>query len=70
LAEFDGRSTAESSSDPGSSGFSVPQQPLDAWRGEGFLPRCPESLEDLDLLLVMRAAPRAARRYPLIATLS
>ena len=34
----------------------MPQQPLDAWRGEGFLPRFPESLEDLDLLLVMRAA--------------
>jgi hypothetical protein len=46
----------------------VPQQPLDAWRGGGFLPSFPESLEDLDLLLIMRAA--TARWYLLIATLS
>jgi hypothetical protein len=62
--------TAEPSSDPGSSSFSVPQRPLDAWRGGGNLPRFPGSLEDLDLLLVMRAAPRAAQWHPLIATLS
>jgi putative transposase len=40
----------------------VPQQPLDAWRGEGFLPRFPESLEDFDLLLVMLAKPRRVQR--------
>ena len=38
------------------------QAPLDAWRGEGFLPRLPESLEDLDLLLVMHAQPRIVQR--------
>ena len=38
------------------------QVPLDAWRGRGFLPRLPESLEDLDLLLVMHAKPRVVRR--------
>jgi len=36
--------------------------PLDAWCGNGFLPRLPESLEDLDLLLVMHAKPRVVRR--------
>jgi putative transposase len=36
--------------------------PLDAWRGAGFLPRLPESLEDLDLLLVLHAEPRRVRR--------
>src|SRR5262249_50092968 len=36
--------------------------PLDAWRGTGFLPRLPESLEDLDLLLVMHAKSRVVRR--------
>jgi putative transposase len=40
----------------------IGQTPLDAWRGNGFLPRLPESLEDLDLLLVMHAKPRAVRR--------
>ena len=38
------------------------QTPLDAWRGQGFLPRCPESLEELDLLLVMHAKARMVRR--------
>jgi putative transposase len=38
------------------------QMPLDAWRGKGFLPRLPESLEELDLLLVMHAKPRTVRR--------
>lgn len=38
------------------------QAPLDAWRGGGFLPRLPESLEDLDLLLVMPAKPRRVQR--------
>ena len=38
------------------------QAPLDAWRGCGFLPRLPESLEELDLLLVMHAQPRTVRR--------
>ena len=36
--------------------------PLDAWRRGGFLPRGPEGLEDLDLLLVMLAKPRCVRR--------
>lgn len=36
--------------------------PLDAWRGKGFLPRLPENLEELDLLLVMHAKPRTVRR--------
>lgn len=38
------------------------ETPLDAWRGGAFLPRLPDSLEDLDLLLVMHAAPRRVRR--------
>ena len=38
------------------------QRPLDSWRGGGFLPRSPESLQDLDLLLVMLAKPRCVRR--------
>jgi len=36
--------------------------PPDTWRGRGLLPRLPESLEDLDLLLVMHAQPRMVRR--------
>jgi putative transposase len=38
------------------------QTPLDAWRGKGFLPRLPETPEELDLLLVMHAKPRTVRR--------
>jgi len=38
------------------------QTPLDAWRRKGFLPRLPENLEGLDLLLVMHAKPRTVRR--------
>src|SRR5215471_3390985 len=38
------------------------ETPLEAWRGTGFLPRLPDSLEDLDLLLVMHAKPRVVRR--------
>ena len=38
------------------------ETPLDAWRSTGFLPRLPDSLEDLDLLLVMHAKPRVVRR--------
>ena len=38
------------------------QTPLDAWRGNGFLPRLPDSVEELDLLLVMHAKPRTVRR--------
>lgn len=36
--------------------------PLDAWRNGAFLPRLPDSLEDLDLLLVQHAEPRRVRR--------
>ena len=36
--------------------------PLEAWRGQGFLPRLPDSLEELDLLLVMHANPRVVQR--------
>ena len=38
------------------------ETPLVSWRGSGFLPRSPESLQDLDLLLVMLAKPRCIRR--------
>jgi putative transposase len=38
------------------------ETPLEAWRGTGFLPRLPDSLEDLDLLLLMHAKPRVVRR--------
>ena len=38
------------------------ETPLAAWQGKGFLPRMPESLEELDLLLVMHATPRRVRR--------
>ena len=40
----------------------IGEAPLDAWRGEGFLPRLPDSLEDLDLLLIQHAEPRLVRR--------
>lgn len=40
----------------------IGQTPLDAWRGRGFLPRLPDSLEDLDLLLILHAEPRRVRR--------
>jgi putative transposase len=36
--------------------------PLKAWLGPGWLPRMPESLEELDLLLVMVAKSRMVRR--------
>jgi len=36
--------------------------PIKAWLGLGWLPRMPESLEELDLLLVMVAKPRMVRR--------
>lgn len=36
--------------------------PIDAWRGNGWLPRMPETLEELDLLLVMVAKPRTVHR--------
>jgi hypothetical protein len=38
------------------------ETPLDAWQGKGFLPRLPENLEELDLLLVMHAKPRTVQR--------
>lgn len=36
--------------------------PIQAWCGQGWLPRMPDSLEDLDLLLVMVAKSRIVRR--------
>lgn len=36
--------------------------PVAAWRGDGWIPRMPESLEALDLLLVMVAQSRKVRR--------
>lgn len=36
--------------------------PNDAWRGDGWLPRMPDSLEQLDLLLVMAVKTRQVRR--------
>jgi putative transposase len=36
--------------------------PIKAWLGQGWLPRMPESLEALDLLLVMVAQSRMVRR--------
>jgi putative transposase len=35
---------------------------FNAYGSKGFLPRLPESLEELDLLLVMHAKPRTVRR--------
>lgn len=40
----------------------IGQAPIDAWRAGGFLPRLPESLEELDLLLVMHAEARVVQR--------
>lgn len=40
----------------------IGETPIAAWRGSGFLPRSPESLQELDLLLVMLAKPRCIRR--------
>lgn len=40
----------------------IGETPLNAWRGEGFLPRLPDTLEDLDLLLILHAEPRRVRR--------
>jgi putative transposase len=36
--------------------------PIKAWLGQGWLPRMPDSLEELDLLLVMVAQSRMVRR--------
>jgi putative transposase len=36
--------------------------PVDVWRGDGWLPRMPETLEELDALLVMVAKPRMVHR--------
>ena len=36
--------------------------PVEAWRGDGQLPRMPETLAELDLLLVMVARPRTVHR--------
>ena len=40
----------------------VGASPVAAWRGAGWLPRMPESLEHLDALLVMVAKPRMVHR--------
>lgn len=40
----------------------IGQTPLAAWQDGGFLPRSPESLDELDILLVMLAKPRCVRR--------
>ena len=36
--------------------------PVDTWRGNGWLPRMPETLAELDSLLVMVAKPRTVHR--------
>ncbi|MCJ2126425.1 Mu transposase C-terminal domain-containing protein, partial [Methylobacterium sp. J-077] len=36
--------------------------PVEAWRGAGWLPRLPDSLDALDGLLIMVAKPRVVRR--------
>lgn len=36
--------------------------PVASWCGDGWLPQIPDSLEELDLLLVMAAKPRLVRR--------
>jgi putative transposase len=36
--------------------------PVASWRSAGFLPRLPDSLEELDLLLVMHVKPRTVIR--------
>lgn len=41
---------------------SIGSSPLDAWRGDGWLPRMPETLSELDALLVMVAKPRTVQR--------
>lgn len=38
------------------------QPPHAAWLSQGWLPRMPDTLEDLDLLLVMVATPRTVHR--------
>ncbi len=40
----------------------IGEAPIDAWRANGWLPRLPENLEALDILLVMVARPRTVRR--------
>jgi putative transposase len=40
----------------------IGMSPIQAWLGQGWLPRMPESLEALDLLLVMVAKSRVVRR--------
>jgi putative transposase len=40
----------------------IGMSPIDAWLGQGWLPRMPQSLEALDLLLVMVAKSRMVRR--------
>ncbi len=40
----------------------IGMSPIEAWLGQGWLPRMPQSLEALDLLLVMVAKSRMVRR--------
>lgn len=40
----------------------IGQSPAAAWLGQGWLPRMPDTLEDLDLLLVTVATPRTVHR--------
>jgi putative transposase len=40
----------------------IGKAPVTAWLADGWLPRMPDSLEELDLLLVMVAKPRMVRR--------
>ena len=40
----------------------IGKAPVDAWRGDGWLPRMPDGLEQLDTLLVMVARPRTVHR--------
>jgi len=41
---------------------SIGAAPIAAWRGDGWLPRMPETLAELDMLLVMVAKPRTVHR--------
>ena len=40
----------------------IGEAPREAWAANAFLPRLPESLEELDLLLIQHAKPRVVQR--------